>query len=169
MNRLLDRRQAVLNVATALTWVRETQGPNRGEVVNAMLDRVHLPPGQPWCAAFVGWVGWTVMRGEWPLPLAGGCATLGEAATRGGIIRREPATGAVFLLWSPTLQRFRHTGFVTYGPGISGAWGTVEGNTSPDGSPEGTGVFVRSRSFGPLDRFVYWWESPADEPTVTPV
>lgn len=165
----MDRVQAVLNVATALTWVRETQGPNRGEIVNAMLDRVHLPPGQPWCAAFVAWVGWTVLRGDWPLPLVGGCATLGEAARTRGLLRREPATGAVFLLWSDRLNRYRHTGFVTYGPDVDGRWGTVEGNTSPDGSPEGTGVFVRQRLFAPLDRFVYWWSGSASEPVVTPV
>jgi hypothetical protein len=152
--------RAVLNVATALTWVRETQGANRGEMVNAMLARVHLPPGQPWCAAFCAWVGWAVLRDRWPLPMVGGCASLGEAAAKKGLLRDEPVPGAVFLLWSDQANRFRHTGFITAQQGHD-LFATVEGNTSPDGSPEGTGVFVRARRFGPKDRFIWWWQLPA--------
>jgi len=37
------------------------------------------------------------------------------------------------------------------------AWWTIEGNTNQGGSPEGIGVFRRRRTFGPDDRFVWWW------------
>jgi hypothetical protein len=158
-----DTVRAVLNVAVAHTWVRETQGANRGEAVNAILARVHLPPGLPWCAAFVSYCGWAVLRDGWPLPLVGGCATLGEAAFVRGLLRQQPAPGAVFLTWSDAKNRYNHTGFVTAQQGHD-LFQTVEGNTSPDGSPEGTGVFVRARRFGARDRFIHWWEAPTVQP-----
>lgn len=151
---------AVLNVARAHTWVRETAGANRGEAVNAILARVGLPPGNPWCAAFVSYIGWAVLRGAWPLPLVGGCVSLYDAAVAAGLVRSQPAPGAVFLLWNDRLGRFAHTGFVTGLADEDGDLPTVEGNTSPDGSREGTGVFVRARLFGSRDRFIHWWETP---------
>lgn len=154
----LDSRAVILNVARAHLWVQEV-GANRGQAVEAILKRVHLPPGNPWCAAFVSYVGHAVLRELWPLPLVGGCATLGEAAQKLGMLREEPANGAVFLLWSDKQERFNHTGFVTSVPS-SLPYGTVEGNTSPDGSPEGTGVFERQRTRKPRDRFVWWWDLP---------
>lgn len=155
-----DAVTAVLNVARAHTWVRETQGSNRGEAVNAILARVGLPPGQPWCAAFVAYVGWAVLRGAWPLPNVGGCMSLFAAARAREMLRDTPAPGAVFLIWSPSLNRFAHTGFVTAGPDEDGEWPTVEGNTNTGGSREGTGVFLRARAFGPRDRFIHWWGQP---------
>lgn len=151
---------AVLNVARAHTWVRETAGPNRGEAVNAILARVGLPPGQPWCAAFVSYIGWAVLRQGWPLPNVGGCMSLFAAARSKQLLREAPAPGAIFLLWSESMNRFAHTGFVTSGADEDGDWPTVEGNTNTDGSREGTGVFLRQRRFGPKDRFIHWWVTP---------
>ena len=153
----VDARAVVISVARAMTWVREI-GPNRGQAVEAILRRVVLPPGSPWCAAFVAWVGRAALDGRWPLPLVGGCATLGEAALARGMIRQAPENGAIFLLWSDRMNRFNHTGFISATAGE--ACFTVEGNTSPDGSPEGTGVFERTRTFGERDRFVHWWVAP---------
>lgn len=158
----LDPRETVLHVAAATTWVREI-GPNRGQAVEAILRRVGLPPGQPWCAAYVAWIGWAVLARRWPLPLVGGCVSLHDASRQRGLIQSTPAVGAVFLLWSEELGRYAHTGFVV-GPTAQGAWHTVEGNTSPDGSREGTGVFERVRRWGPRDRFVHWWETPTTLP-----
>jgi len=161
---VIDAVQAVVNVAVAHTWVRETAGANRGEAVNAILARVHLPPGNPWCAAFVAYVGWAVLRQHWPLPLVGGCVSLFDAARQRGLVRTVPAPGAVFLLWSDRMGRFAHTGFLTGLQAEDGYCPTVEGNTSPDGSREGTGVFVRRRAFGPKDRFIHWWDAPTSQP-----
>ena len=151
----IDPRDAVLSVAEAMTWVREL-GANRGQSVEAILRRVHLQPGSPWCAAFVAWCGYAALRYKWPLPLVGGCATLAEAAEARGMLREQPEVGAVFLIWGESVNRFRHTGFITLSGQSMGSY-TVEGNTSPDGSPDGTGVFARLRSFGPRDRFIHWW------------
>ncbi len=67
----------------------------------------------------------------------------------------------MFLLWSDKHNRFNHCGFVgdPVIPGSSGRWHTVEGNTSLDGNPEGTGVFARQRTFTPKDRFIWWWNA----------
>ena len=151
-------RQAVLSVARALRWVRETEGSNKGEMVNQILASVHLPPGEPWCAAFVSFVGKAALGDAWPLPMVGGCQTLAEDAAKRNMRSPLPAPGSVFLLWSSTKKRFHHTGFCV-APGPKG-WKTIEGNTSEDGSPEGTGVFERDRMFGLEDRFIRWFDGP---------
>jgi hypothetical protein len=160
----VEAKTAVLGVARAMRWVRET-GPNRGAAVEAMLRAVHLEPGNPWCAAFVAFIGKAVCGDLWPLPMVGGCATLGEAAQKRGVLRSSPAVGAIFLIYSPLRARFNHTGFLVLPDGghrIS--YRTCEGNTSPDGSPEGTGVFERVRTFGDQDRFIHWWIPPTEDP-----
>lgn len=161
MNQTIDVRAVVVNAALGHTWVREI-GANRGQAVEAILAHVHLPAGNPWCAAFIRYVGWLVLREQWPLAAVGGCASLGEDAVKKGLLTSTPAVAAVFLLWSEAKQRYHHTGFCV-APAVGGAWLTAEGNTSPDGSPEGTGVFARSRTFGPKDRFIHWW-APINPP-----
>ena len=151
----IPARAAVLSVARAMRWVKEI-GPNRGQAVEAILASVGLEPGAPWCAAFVSYCGRAALGSFWPLPMVGGCASLGEVAEERGILKPTPSPGAVFLLYSPELRRFRHTGFLIR-PADPGEWHTVEGNASPDGSPEGTGVFERRRTFAQADRFVWWW------------
>lgn len=168
----VDLRELVVNAGRAMTWVREAGGPNRGPAVEAILRRVHLNPGEPWCAAFVGYIGWSLLRKEWPLKLVGGCASLAEDATHKGLLRRQPAPGAIFLLWGKQANRFNHTGFLGEQLQDSPApvWETIEGNTSETGSPEGNGVFVRQRIFrttegtpgidrpqAGYDGFIWWW------------
>lgn len=157
----VDPREVVLNVAHAMRWVRETQGSNRGEAVDQMIRGTGLIPPQPWCAAFVAWCGHAALDLLWPLPLVAGCATLAEAARAAGQLAVlsdgvEPERGAIFLLWGAEKHRFHHTGFVL-GRGAGARWRTVEGNTSEDGSPEGTGVFLRQRAFGEQDAIIRWW------------
>jgi hypothetical protein len=41
--------------------VSEQGGDNRGQMVEHFLRSVHLPPGQPWCAALVYHVGPSVL------------------------------------------------------------------------------------------------------------
>lgn len=157
----LDPRQTLLNVARGHNWVVEV-GSNTGQAVNAILARVGLPPGQPWCAAFVAYIGWLVLRERWPLGMVGGCVSLSDEAVAKRLRRVSPAAGSIFLLWHPNATpapRFGHTGFI-WDQLPSGKWRTVEGNTNAGGSPEGTGVFVRERTFAAEDRFINWWEDP---------
>lgn len=160
---VIGAREAVLNVAGAMAWVKETAGPNRGEVVDEIIRATGLRPPQPWCAAFVNWCGAAALDLLWPLPMVAGCATLAEAAQAQGMLHvlidgTEPARGAVFLLWGEDVHRFRHTGFILGRDAADPTyWRTLEGNTSPDGSAEGTGVFRRRRHFGPKDAVIQWW------------
>src|SRR5690606_38096882 len=139
-----------------------TNGSNRGEVVDEMVRLTSLDPAKryPWCAAFVAWVGYAALRKQWPLPRVAGCMSLYDAAKAKELVGFEPKPGAVFLLWGKAgdgVFRFRHTGFCVREIG-AGVWETIEGNTNEAGSPEGTGVFVRKRSWADKDRFIHWWE-----------
>lgn len=156
----LSAAEAVLRAAQSYRWVRETQGSNRGEVVNRFLARVGLEPGQPWCAAFVSVIGSDMMLDQWPLPMTGGCATLGDVSKAKGLRYTVPAPGAVFLIYFPTKGRFAHTGFIVGRHEDGERWITIEGNTNEDGGRDGTGVYKRLRKFGPEDRFIHWWKTP---------
>ena len=121
----IPAREAVVNVALAMTWVKEI-GANRGQAVEAILKRVYLAPGSPWCAAFVSYVGRAVLGHAWPLPMVGGCATLGDSAEERAMLLTSPEPGAIFLLYSEEKKRFNHTGFIAV---ASTPCFTVEGNT----------------------------------------
>ena len=150
-----DQVAAVLAAAASEVGVTEVPpGSNAGPKVEAYLNTVHLAKGNPWCAAFVAWVGTQVMGADWPVPLVGGCATLGDWSRAQGVRFIKPKVGDVFLLYFAKMGRFAHTGFVETGPDESGRWGTIEGNTSGGGSREGWGVFRQRRMFGAKDRFI---------------
>ena len=68
-----------------------------------------------------------------------------------------PQRGRIFLLHNGA--RFHHCGFVK-APAAAEAWVTLEGNTNAGGSPEGTGVFERTRTFAPSTRFIDWEGTP---------
>jgi hypothetical protein len=163
---MLDVRDAVLNLARALLFMREINGANRSELIDEMIRRTGLDPTKrlPWCAAFVAWVGYAVLRKQWPLKKVAGCVSLYDDAKAKGMIRTEPAPGAIFLLYSKKKKRFHHTGFVVgpVMPAVDGVgtikWATIEGNTDDDGGAEGTGCFERQRAWAPEDRFIYYWE-----------
>lgn len=147
----------LLKIAGSYTWVREKTGHNDGEAVAHFLEEVNLNDPEPWCAAFVSTVGIDAFGGDWPLPRLAGCAAMGAAAKAKGLLYPYPVPGSVFLLWSDTKQRFHHTGFVAEPADIEGGFWTIEGNTNQGGSPEGIGVFRRTRRFARADRFVWWW------------
>lgn len=154
-------RDAVLNVARSLLFMREINGPNRSELIDEMIRRTGLDPTKrlPWCAAFVAWVGYAALRKLWPLRKVAGCVSLFDDAQAKGMIRTAPAAGAVFLLWSDAKGRFAHTGFVVGEAAGVGSWETLEGNTNEAGHREGIGTFARTRRWGPKDRFIHWWET----------
>jgi len=159
----LSPADAVLNLAWWLRWVTESHGPNRGEAVDAIIRVTGLNPASPpagltsvpWCACFVAACGYAVLKDAWPLKKVAGCVSLYDDAIAKYLIRLEPARGRVFLLHNGT--RFNHTGFCQApAGGGGGAWTTIEGNTNAGGSPEGTGVFVRTRVFPSSTRFIEW-------------
>ena len=159
--------------ANAFVGVSEQGGDNRGQMVEHFLRSVHLPPGQPWCAAFVHHVGYSAhydhleRRSSWPLPATGSCEALARAARASGALRDEPHVGDIFLLYSQARRRFIHTGIVV---GVQDeervlerdvhVCVTVEGNTNDDGSANGYATMRKVRTFREADghRFVRWVE-----------
>jgi hypothetical protein len=155
-------KEAVLNVASSMRWVKETQGANRGEAVDRMIRATGLVPPQPWCMAYVNWCGQAALDLLWPLPMAAGCQFVAEAAQKLGMLKVlevgvVPERGSIFLLWGESVHRYRHTGFVLGADAESGWYRCIEGNTNDDGSPEGTGVFKRRRQFTGKDAIINWW------------
>ena len=131
--------------------VREI-GTNRGPRVETYLASVGLPPGNPWCAAFVAWcIQQAALRRkatvEWPR--TGYCPSIAAWAKRMGKILTEPQPGQVFLLRLSVggTTRFAHTGIVERVQGE--ILHTIEGNTNERGGREGIGVFERTRTLGP--------------------
>lgn len=148
--------------------VQEHGGPNCGEMVEIFLALVGLKKGNPWCAAYVSYVGHQAFLNEqdptksgWVVPLTGGCAILGEFAASKGILMEDGQRGDLFLLKETVngTLRFAHTGVVLSGPDADGRYITIEGNTNDgDGSREGFKVSLRRRTIDPTKghRFVRW-------------
>ena len=172
-----------VGTASSFIGLREEGGANRGLMIDLFLHEVGLTAGQPWCAAFVHHAGYwshydfAAGRSSWPLPATASCHTLGVFARAKGILREEPRAGDVFLLWSPSLARFAHTGVIANVqkigtmPGVY-PWSicdTVEGNTNVDGGREGTSVRRRIRRFDRLDRFIRWADLESRDTTRDPV
>jgi hypothetical protein len=145
--------EAVMLLARSQLWVREAGGENCGQVVEHYLSTVGQAAGEPWCAAFVSWVGRTAII-AWPVPMTASCQVLHDAAEKLSFLDPAPTPGAIFLLWKPALGRFAHTGFIV--GRVATGWQTIEGNTNPAGGREGYGVFERTRVFAPDDRFIRW-------------
>jgi hypothetical protein len=165
-------------IAAAGSFVgHREQGQNRGPMIDLFLSSVGLEPvadepGQPWCAAFVYHVGkwshfdYAAGKSSWPLPATGSCSRLGDFAKRKDVLKAEPMSGDVFLLWSPQLVRFVHAGVITRirACGETPArnpWyecDTIEGNTNDDGGRERWGVLAKHRIFyvAAGDRFIRW-------------
>jgi hypothetical protein len=162
--------------ANAFVGFGEEGGDNRGQVVEQFLRGVHLPPGAPWCAAFVHHVGHFALydhehrRSNWPLPATGSCEALARAARAAGVLRDEPHVGDVFLLYGKRHRRFFHTGIIV---GVERedevqerdvhVCLTVEGNTNDDGSANGHTTLRKERTFREADghRFIRWAEMPS--------
>jgi hypothetical protein len=156
--------EQVLAAARALEGVaEEPKNSNAGQMVERFLRLVGLSKGNPWCAAFVSFVGHhglydpQTKKSAWPLPLTGGCTVLGEYALKHKVLDTTPERGDVFLLWHTVdgVQRFAHTGFVV-AVLEDGSCLTLEGNTNSDGSREGWLSTYKTRHFGANDRFVRW-------------
>lgn len=145
----------------------EQGGDNCGQWVEAFLAHVGLPKGKPWCAAFVAFVGYwvfydfTAKRSYWPLKRTGGCQELHDA-TPAPCRYTTPQGGDIFLIWFEHIAggpRFAHTGLV-FDVHPDGSCTTIEGNTNEDGSRNGWKVAMKTRRFGPKDRFLRWTEIP---------
>jgi hypothetical protein len=168
---VIDRHaEKLLAVAFSYETLHEEGKDNYGQLIKRFLQRVGLPEGYPWCAAFIAHCGYyscydfTSDKSLWPLPLTGGCRELGRFASAKGVLSTTPQPGDLFLIYYPSLGRFGHVGLLI-SKNADGSWNTLEGNTN-DGDPnspearEGWGIYRRkgkgARHFKDTDRFVRW-------------
>lgn len=151
--------------------VTEHGGNNRGPEVDAYLAAVGVPPGMPWCTAFVRWCleraagrpdlpdgfpdsGWTpaiqawaTKRGAW-IPAYGCMSRVGADL---------PQRGDIALFFFAAMSRVAHSGMVTGDLSPTGGFLCVEGNTSnPRGSldvdRDGAGVYIKPRTLSAVGK-----------------
>lgn len=149
-----------LDIAVDENGVRERGLTNTGLKVNAYLASVGTNPGNPWCAAFVYWCIQHAADGfgiKPPYVRSAYTPDIDRWALDHDIRFDGPVPGDTFLLYGVTGGVFRahHTGFVLDVNG-DGTFKTIEGNTNDDGSRDGYGVFVRTRSVNANTKFVRW-------------
>jgi len=143
---LVDR---ALSIAVREIGIREV-GRNRGPRVEEYLASVGLPPGNPWCAAFVHWC---FARAAEDLERERAACFDVLAPRTGGVHKmwrripekyrqRHPTVGALF--FHNAGAGMGHVGFVKEVLSQD-RFSTVEGNTDDVGSREGDGVRSKSR------------------------
>lgn len=128
-------------------------GSNRGPEVNQYLASVEVGPGNFWCMAFIHFCfkqAASDLQIDNPFPKTGGCLEAWRRASRlGKVITQSDAVkdfsrvkpGTVFILDHG--GGLGHTGFIK--SCIAGSLRTIEGNSNPNGSSNGIGVFELAR------------------------
>jgi lysozyme family protein len=136
--------------------LEDPPGSNRGKEVDEYQRRVGIPPGNPWCAAFVYWCFDQAARAlkiNNPVIKTGGVLDHWNQAYDNGIRRvtldqakEDPSLvvpGLIFIIDTGSPGGAGHTGLVERVDG--GMLVTIEGNTNDVGSREGIGVFRRKK------------------------
>ena len=147
---------AALAYAVSQVGVMESPiGSNRGPQVDDYLRTVGAAPGSYWCMSFVHWCFFHAAKDNGrdnPFPKTAGCLDAWnrvKAKSPGCVITAKQAIadpsivrpGFVFILDHG--GGHGHTGFVRQA--IGGTLRTVEGNSNPNGSSNGIGVFDLNR------------------------
>lgn len=126
----------------------EVNGPNDGPFINEYHKLAGTVPGDPWCCSYVFGslykVGVKIIK-------TGYVPAMETWAKSNGIYSINPAPYDIMMLYDKDGPY--HTGFVlsVEGDNIT----TQEGNTNTAGSPEGIGIFKRTRSISNC-AFVKW-------------
>lgn len=131
--------------------VFETDGPNRGEVVDAIQEHAapYLAKGYPWCVALVDFIIETTYRhtgGGAPFNIGVSSSALFRAgrATKRIVPWRDTKPGDLIVFRGGRTGHY-HTGIVY---GVEGEdIITIEGNTDIGGSGEGDGIYRKVRRF----------------------
>ncbi len=133
-------------VARHLSFIRETEGPNRGAWVSMLQRFCFGNEGDAWCADFVSFVLDVAYHGKAPIRRTGSSQAMLDAAKTKGAIVQQPNPDDLFF-YVNAAGVAHHVGIVT------GAFPTtgIAGNTSVDGSSDnGTGVFEHPISVDPM-------------------
>lgn len=151
-----------ISLARAYCGKQETS-PNRGPVLDCIMEGLNLPLCISWCAAFVTWCLMRSYAQSKPdLRRKLGFASpwycdstrdwLAQAKARDMIVQ-QPEAGDLFVLLDAR-GKAHHIGFVVVPPDAVGDFGTIEGNTNAGGSVNGDGVYCRTRRNGDHVRFI---------------
>ncbi len=119
-----DKRNLIINIASAELGVKEATGNNDGARVEEYLRYTHLGKGYDWCAAFVSWcygqAGLSQPRNPWSPAL------FPKARSHKETDRIEPAD--LFAIYSAKLKRIHHVGLIQEKAGAYIL--TIEGNSN---------------------------------------
>lgn len=145
-----DLRRNALQIARGLIGVEEhPRGSNRGSEVDKFLNRAGVPPGNPWCMAFVyTCVDDAAKQLGIANPMAaiedkGSCSAVFHWAKTHNKLVSSPIPGDIFLCVGGESGHY-HTGFVAGAVDADSHFATLEGNSNNDGSAEGYAVVKRS-------------------------
>lgn len=157
----IDVIQAFVNANKAFAGAKE-EGVNSGTFVKWVQSQTGNAPPDPWCSSMQAKIGHAILGDKWPVPLTASCKAVGDWAEKNGVLKTEPAVGALMLFWGEHDKRgarFNHIGCVTRIID-SNTINTIEGNTSEESARvrDGTGCYPRTRDIRGGDRFVFWWE-----------
>jgi hypothetical protein len=138
-------RKKILAIAEKEIGVQESH-ENSGARVDTYNAYVGLKK-VPWCASFVSWV---FGQAGYAQP----CTAWSPALFPGNRLVQNPLAGMVLGMYFPELKRIAHCGIIA---GVRGDWiESIEGNTSINGSREGTGVFRRTRHKRTIRCYADW-------------
>lgn len=151
-----------LFIKEAQNWagIHEIGGNNRGQLVEIFLRRSGLPPGNPWCMAFVQFcremvdgfldtVGASDQISK--MPRGAHCMTIWNTCLP-DLKSSEPSVGSV-VIWDHPGTANGHTGIVVFVSDDKSIFQTIEGNTSPGGAGDqrdGDGVYLKSHRTQPV-------------------
>jgi hypothetical protein len=138
--------------------MEDPPGSNRGLKVNEYLASVGLGPGQFWCAAFLYWCfqkACTNLGRKNPVLKTGHCMTHWRDTAGKKILATDAVNkpslikpGHIFII--NTGGSHGHTGLIEKIEG--GFIHTIEGNSNPEGSSNGIGVFRNIRKISKINR-----------------
>lgn len=133
-------------LARRLSFIRETEGPNRGAWVSMLQRYSGGKDGDSWCAAFVSFVLDVAYHGRPPFPRTESTAAmLDHARAAGATTVVSPQRDDLYFYVNP-VGFPHHVGIVTSTVPLMG----IAGNTSEDGaSDNGTGVYEHAISSDP--------------------
>lgn len=145
---------AAVSVAQEFLGLEELGGDNVGPGVEYFQRSANIPPGSPWCAAFVNGaaeIACAIKNVESPLedvPLQGYVQSYYNHGTVAGWRREwdQAHPGDLFLTWSDSQRRWTHIGFIWRVARNRREFLSLEGNTNLDGSSRGYMVIAQWRS-----------------------